>query len=223
MRFRLAISAVLVAACSLVATTALVTTGSAAPPLTANSGKPPKPPKPTPTPTATPKPTPTPPPVNPADADFVSMMIPHHYQALLMSQMAPTRTNDQAVRSIASQIDVEQGLEITTMQSWQSWNGLEVTDAEKAYQEHLQDPMMLEMMGMATPEQMAALSAANGAAFEVMYLRLMIRHHQGALDMLADVLVHGSDETLRGWANDMYVTQQAQINWMQNLLASKTS
>ncbi|HEX5596868.1 MAG TPA: DUF305 domain-containing protein [Micromonosporaceae bacterium] len=213
-------SAVLVAVCSLVATTALATTGSAAPPVPAKNGKPPKPtPSPTPTPTASP----TPPPVNPADADFVSMMIPHHYQALLMSQMAPTRAIDEAVRAIASQIDVEQGLEITMMQSWQSWNGLEITDAEEAYQEHLQDPLMLEMMGMATPEQMAALSAAIGADFEVMYLRLMIRHHEGALDMLADVLANGSDEILRGWANDMYVTQQAQINWMQDLLASKTS
>ena len=149
-------------------------------------------------------------------------MIPHHYQALLMSRMAPTRSNDQAVLAIAGQIDAEQGLEITTMQSWQSWNHLEVTNAEQAYQEHLQDPMMLEMMGMATPEQMAALSAADGADFDVMFLRLMIRHHQGALDMCTDVLTNGSDEILRGWATDMYVTQQAQINWMQDLLADKT-
>lgn len=108
------------------------------------------------------------------------------------------------------------------MQAWQSWNRLEVTDAEQAYEEMLQDPMMLEMMGMASPEQMAALSASNGAAFDVMYLRLMIRHHQGALDMIVDVLANGSDEILRGWASDMHVTQQAQINWMQDLLASKT-
>jgi uncharacterized protein (DUF305 family) len=160
--------------------------------------------------------------VNPVDADFVNMMIAHHYQALLMSQMAPTKTTDHAVLSIAGQIDAEQGLEITMMQSWQSWNRLEVTNAEEAYQEMVQDPMMVEMMGMATPEQMAALSATQGAAYDVMFLRLMIRHHQGALDMIADVLANGSDEILRGWANDMYVTQQAQINWMQDLLASKT-
>lgn len=218
MRFRLAIGAVLVAACSLLATTTLVTVGSAAPPLAAKSGKPPKP-----TATPTPTPTATPLPVSPADSDFASMMIPHHYQALLMSRMASTRANDQAVLSIAGNIDAEQGLEITMLQAWQSWNGIEVTDAEEAYQEHLQDPMMLEMMGMATPEQMTALSAATGADFDVMFLQLMIRHHQGALDMCADILANGSDETLGLWANDMYVTQQAQINWMQDLLASKTS
>ena len=217
MRLRTAMSAVLVAACSLVATAALVTSASAAP--AGTSGKPPKP-TPTPTPT-TPSPTP-PPPVNPADAEFVTMMIAHHYQALLMSRMAPTSASDEAVLAIAGQIDVEQGLEITMMQSWQSWNGLEITDAEQAYQDMLRDPMMVEMMGMATPEQMAALSASRGADFDVLFLRLMIRHHQGALDMIAEVLANGSDEVLRGWATDMYVTQQAQLNWMQDLLASKT-
>ena len=149
-------------------------------------------------------------------------MIPHHYQALLMSQMAPTRSSDQAIRSLAGQIDAEQGLELTMMQGWQSGNRLEVTNAEQAYEEMVQDPMMVEMMGMASPEQMAALSAAQGADFDVMFLRLMIRHHQGAIDMCVDVLANGSDEILRTWANDMLVTQQAQINWMQDLLASKT-
>jgi uncharacterized protein (DUF305 family) len=218
MRLRTAISAVLVAACSVVGPTALVTTAPAAPP----PGKGAKPPKPTPTPSPTPTATPTPAPVNPADADFVGMMIPHHYQALLMSRMAPTKASDPAVRSIAGQIDAEQGLEISMMQSWQSWNHLEITNAQQAYEEMVQDPMMVEMMGMASPEQMAALSAANGSAFDVLFLRLMIRHHQGALDMIVDVLANGSDDILRLWANDMYVTQQAQINWMQDLLASKT-
>jgi uncharacterized protein (DUF305 family) len=214
MRIRTAISAVLVVGCAVAGTAALA---PAAPP----PGKG-KPPKPTPTATATPTPSPTPGPVNSADADFVAMMIPHHYQALLMSRMAPTQAGDQAVRSIAGNIEAEQGLEITTMQSWQSQHGLEVTNAQQSYEEMVQDPMMVEMMGMASPEQMAALSASQGAAFDVLFLRLMIRHHQGALDMITEVLTNGTDDLLRQWANDMYVTQQAQINWMQDLLDSKT-
>jgi uncharacterized protein (DUF305 family) len=214
MRLRTAISAVLIAGCVVAGTAALA---PAAPP----PGKG-KPPTPTPTATATATSTPTPAPVNSADADFVGMMIPHHYQALLMSRMAPTRSSDQAVRSIAGNIEAEQGLEITTMQSWQSGHGLDVTDAQRSYEEMVQDPMMVEMMGMASPEQMAALSASQGAAFDVLFLRLMIRHHQGALDMITEVLSNGSDDLLRQWATDMYVTQQAQINWMQDLLASKT-
>ena len=216
MNLRRAIGAALLAAAlSLLATTVLATAAPAAPP--PGKGKPPKP-TPTPTPTATP----APPQVNPADAEFVSMMIPHHYQALVMSRMGPTRSSDQEVLALAGQIDVEQGLEITMMQAWQSWNGLQVTDAEMAYNMMLQDPMMLEHMGMASPAQMAALSASQGTDFDVLYLQLMIRHHQGALGMLVDVLTNGSDVILAEWANEMYMTQLVQINWMQAMLDSKT-
>ena len=148
--------------------------------------------------------------------------VSHHYQALVMSRMAPTRSSDQDLIALAGQIEVEQDLEIMMMQSWQSWNGLDVTDAETAYNELLQDPMMLEQMGMATPAQLDALSAAQGNDFDILYLQLMIRHHEGALDMIDHVLTHGSDEILAQWANDMLVTQQTQIFWMEDMLAGKT-
>lgn len=226
MRFRKAASAVLVVVFSFAAT-ALMTTGGAE---TAEAKPPPGKGKNAPststttetgsTTTGTGSTTSTS--VNPVDADFVSMMIPHHQQALVMSQMAPSRSNDQNLLALASQIEVEQGLEISMMQAWQSWNGLEVTDAEQAYQDVLQDPMMLEDMGMATPEQLDALSAAQGTEFDVLYLQLMIQHHEGALDMIVEVLSHGSDQTLMWWANDMFVTQQSQIFWMDSMLANKT-
>ena len=154
-----------------------------------------------------------------ADEDFVMMMIPHHFQAIVMSEMAATRSNNQTLRALASRIDVEQDLEITMMQNWQGWNGLEVTDAEAAYQEMLQDPMMLHHMGMATPAELNALSASSGAAFDQMYLELMIRHHQGAIDMIVDVLINGSDFILQQWANDMGVAQETQIAQMQAMLS----
>lgn len=225
MSIRKTLSAFMVVALSFFAITAVmattsVTTAEAKPPPGKGKSKPA--PEPSPSPSPTPAPTPTTPSVNPADAEFVGHMIPHHYQALLMSQMAPTRSNDQNLIALASQIEVEQGLEISMMQAWQSWNGLPVTDAETAYHHHLHDPMMVEQMGMATPQEMAALSAAQGTAFDVLYLQLMIRHHEGALGMIEDVLIHGSDEILAGWASDMLVTQQAQIYWMEDMLAQKT-
>lgn len=224
MRFRKALSAALVVMCSVVAASALmaatlmtttsVTTAEAAPP---GKGKP------TPTPTPTPTATPTQGPVDPADAEFVNMMIPHHYQALIMSRMAPSRSNDPNLIALAGSIEIEQELEIAVMQGWQSENGLEVTNAAMAYNDLIMHHAHhLEEMGMATPAQLAALSAAEGNDFDVLYLQLMIRHHQGALDMIVHVLMHGSDETLAQWANDMYVTQQAQINWMQAMLADKS-
>lgn len=159
---------------------------------------------------------------NPADAEFVSMMIPHHYQALVMSRMAPARSNDQTLLALASRIDVEQDLEIYMMQSWQIWNGLEVTNAEQAYQQVLQNPEMLEQMGMATPEELDDLSASTGTAFDVLYLQLLIEHHEGALDMLVNVLTNGSDEILQQWATDMLTTQYTQILQMEAMLAEMT-
>ncbi|MCN9243542.1 DUF305 domain-containing protein [Streptomyces sp. RY43-2] len=159
---------------------------------------------------------------NNADADFVAMMIPHHQQALILSRMAPSRSGDSDLRALADRIDVEQGLEIYMMQSWQEWNGLEKTDPQQAYEEMLQDPMMVEKMGMATPEELDQLSAATGNAFDVQYLRLMIKHHNGAIDMLTEVLTNGTDETIQTWATDMLATQYAQVQMMQQMLDDKS-
>jgi uncharacterized protein (DUF305 family) len=159
---------------------------------------------------------------NDADTEFVSMMIPHHYQALVMSEMAPTRSSNTELLALASRIDVEQELEISTMQRWQAWNGHPVTNAQQAYEQMLQNPAMLEQMGMATPAELADLSAASGTAFDVLYLELMIEHHEGALDMLLNVMINGSDFIIQQMAGDMYVTQYTQILQMQQMLADLT-
>ena len=139
-----------------------------------------------------------------------------------MSRLAATRSSDSQVRAFAERIDVEQGLEISMLQGWQGWNGVQVTDAAQAYQMMLSMPMMLEQMGMATPAEMDALRAASGTAFDRLYLELMIDHHQGALTMLEDVIINGSDETLQYWATDMLTTQYTQVWQMQQMLADIT-
>ncbi|WP_298325782.1 DUF305 domain-containing protein [Haloactinopolyspora sp.] len=159
---------------------------------------------------------------NDVDVEFVEMMIPHHYQALVMSRMAPDRSSDPSLLSLADRIDVEQGLEISMMQNWQRWHDLEVTDAEQAYHHMLQHPEMLEAMGMATPEELDQLSASSGTAFDVLYLQLMIEHHQGAITMLVDVISNGNDVTLEQWATDMLTTQHTQVQQMEGMLADKT-
>lgn len=161
--------------------------------------------------------------VNPVDAEFVSMMIPHHYQALIMSRMVPERSANEDLRALARRIDIEQSVEIGSMQAWQNWNGLEVTDPQEAYEALLDDPMHLEHMGMATPEELEDLSAAEGTAFDVLFLQLMIEHHQGAVDMATDVLINGSDAVLQQMATDMLTTQYTQILQMEAMLADMTS
>jgi uncharacterized protein (DUF305 family) len=154
------------------------------------------------------------------DAEFVRMMIPHHHQALVMSEMAPTRTTNGTLLALAGRIHVEQDIEIDTMQRWQAWNGLEVTDAEQSYEQILQNPAMLQLMGMATPAELAALSAASGTAFDALYLELMIVHHQGALSMLLNVMIYGTDFVIQQMVWDMYITQYTQILQMQQMLAA---
>ncbi|AYY13377.1 DUF305 domain-containing protein [Actinobacteria bacterium YIM 96077] len=160
---------------------------------------------------------------NPADVEFVTMMIPHHFQALVMSAMAPDRSEDDELLAMANRIDVAQTVEIDTMQGWQSRNGLEVTDAQESYEEVLQQPDLLEQMGMATPAELDDLSAAEGTAFDVQFLELMIEHHEGAVRMTIEVITNGSDPVIQQMATDMLTTQSTQIQQMEAMLEDKTS
>ena len=155
---------------------------------------------------------------NSADADFVMMMIPHHFQALVLSGLVEDGGSDAEVRALAERIEIEQNGEILMMQGWESSHGLEVTDAEEAYQEMLQDPEMVEEMGMATPAELEDLSSAQGTAADLLFLQLMIKHHQGAINMLLDVITNGSDPQMQEWALDMLSVQTVQVDMMQQML-----
>lgn len=155
---------------------------------------------------------------NRADKRFVRMMIPHHFQALVMSRMAPARAGDQDVRALASRIDVEQSGEITMMQSWQGWNGSGTTNPRRAYRRMMRRPAMIEMMGMATRDELASMRAASGTEFDRLYLELMIDHHEGAIRMLTDVIINGQDFLLEDWATGMLTTQYTQVQQMQAML-----
>jgi len=154
---------------------------------------------------------------NDVDAEFTRMMIPHHYQAIVMSELAPDRAADPELKSLADRILTEQGLEIQMMRGWQGRNGLPVTDPETAYQDLLTKPDMLEQMGMATKEEMDRLASLSGADFDRLYLDLMIPHHDGAVIMLRDVILNGSDQQLNQMAQDMMSTQKAQIAIMDEM------
>lgn len=168
--------------------------------------------------TTTDAPPPPPSSANEADADFVRMMIPHHHQALVLSRLAPDRTTNSELLALAGRIDVEQTIEITTMQQWQAQNGFDETDPESAYMMMMQDPMMIEMMGMATQAELDQLETLSGTAFDKLFLQLMIDHHQGAIDMCVQVMTHGQEPVLQSMANEMLTTQSTQIFQMQAML-----
>ena len=159
---------------------------------------------------------------NMADRMFAKMMIPHHYQAIVMTRLAPKRAKGKRVRAIADRIRAEQSIEIDSLQGWQGRSGLSVTDEQHSYQHMLHDHDMLEEMGMATPKQMKKLRAADGRAFDKMLLRLMIPHHKGAIRMAEDVATDGNDLFLRQMAVDMIDSQSRQVYDMRQILKDIT-
>src|SRR4051812_40505758 len=135
-----------------------------------------------------------------ADVEFAAKMIPHHAQALQMSALAPDHARSPKVKAMAARIEAEQKPEIELFKSWLRERGQEVPEADGGMAGHDHGSMDMsapDMPGMATPEQLAALAAADGTAFDRMFLTLMIRHHQGALTM-ADARAAGGMETRMG-------------------------
>lgn len=148
------------------------------------------------------------------EVGFVQMMIPHHAQALEMSALAPDRASDGRVKALASRVDAAQKVEIETMRSWLKQNPNAVLKAHG--RNH--GGNHADMPGMATPEQLKELREARGEAFDRLYLKLMITHHEGALTMAKDVLDKGTDVTVQQMARDVQSTQMAEIGRMKDIL-----
>lgn len=155
---------------------------------------------------------------NDADIRYVRMMIPHHYQALVLTRLVPERSSSEQVRGLAARINDAQRVEIDAMQAWQKQHGLEVTDPKASYQRQLRHPAHLEAMGMATPEEVAKLEAAQGQEFDVLFLRLMKEHHSGAITMSEKVVADGNAVLLHQMALDIIATQRDEIRRMRDLL-----
>jgi uncharacterized protein (DUF305 family) len=156
---------------------------------------------------------------SPADARFMSDMIPHHHQALQMAELVADRTNNPELIDVAGRINASQGDEIEFMQSWLRDRGEPVSDptAHDAMHTHH------SMAGMATPKQMAELAASKGIAFDRLFLTLMIRHHEGAVTMVEELLEQpGSayDPILFEFTNDVTNDQTAEIERMNAMLVS---
>jgi uncharacterized protein (DUF305 family) len=137
---------------------------------------------------------------------FAQMMIPHHQQALDMVALAEEKTTNTDILHVAGHIKDAQAPEVATMTSWLSAAGVPIDS------DH---PM--EMDGMLTDAEMAALEAATGEEFERLFLSGMIKHHQGALDML--YLLNDSAKTEVITFGDMIrKVQSKEITDMQALL-----
>lgn len=152
-----------------------------------------------------------------ADVSFLQGMISHHSQAMEMSALADTRALTEEVKSLAGRIALSQEDEIAMMQGWLEDGGFEVP---AAHAHHAGD---FELMpGMATPEEMAALEQASGSEFDRLYLERMIEHHNGALEMVDDLLnQYGAarNPALYAFTSDVTSDQTSEIERMDTMLA----
>jgi uncharacterized protein (DUF305 family) len=158
-----------------------------------------------------------------ADVQFMSHMIGHHAQAIVMSGWAPTHGADASVQTLAARIINAQQDEIATMQNWLRDRGKPVPEARATGMKMKMNGVEHEMLmpGMLTDEEMAALDRARGPEFDRLFLNGMIKHHQGAIDMV-DVLFKSygaaQDETVFRLASDVYADQSIEIDRMQKML-----
>jgi uncharacterized protein (DUF305 family) len=162
-----------------------------------------------------------------ADVHFMTGMIGHHAQALVMSAMAPTHGASPAVQRLAARIINAQRDEIATMERWLGDRGQPVPEV------HIEGTTLMvhgarghamdhaSMPGMLSPAQIAELDAARGAAFDRLFLTYMIQHHGGAVVMVDDLFAsdgaaqHADTFKL---ASDIQVDQRTEIARMQRML-----
>lgn len=145
-----------------------------------------------------------------AEVTFVTDMVPHHAQALEMASLAPERASDRRVRALAERIVADQGPEIATMQTWLEQNGLPAADEDGGHGGHA-------MPGMATEADVARLVAARGPAFDRLFLQLMVKHHEGALAMVAEAGTV-ANVVVADMVADTGAKQAAEIGRMTQLL-----
>lgn len=170
------------------------------------------------------------PPASPADVQFMQGMIMHHAQAVEMTALIESHTENKDLRSLGARISRSQSDEIKFMKRWLVSRGQSISEAmpdmhhmkmpDSHHTKMSHEPMAL-MPGMLTPEQMQALRKAKGEEFDHLFLTGMIQHHGGALTMVKDLFDTagaGQDAELFNFATDVDSGQRAEIRIMQNML-----
>lgn len=151
----------------------------------------------------------------PADVKFMQGMIGHHAQALEMTALIAERTQRPEMKLLGQRISVSQADEINMMRTWLTDRGQELP-SEHAH--HMPGGMM---PGMLSDEQMAELAAAKGEAFDRLFLRYMIQHHEGALSMVEDLFKTpgaGQEGGINAFAADVDSDQRMEIDRMRAML-----
>jgi uncharacterized protein (DUF305 family) len=162
------------------------------------------------------------PPRSPADVQFMQGMIMHHAQAVEMTALIESSTQNKELRLLGARISKSQSDEIEFMKRWLTTRGEPISLAMPEMPGmDMSKPML--MPGMLTPKQMEALKKAKGAEFDQLFLTGMIQHHNGALIMVKDLFDtagSGQDAELFSFTTDVDSGQRAEIRIMQTMLGA---
>jgi uncharacterized protein (DUF305 family) len=167
-------------------------------------------------------------PRSPKDVEFMQGMIMHHSQAVEMTALIESRTENKELRLLGARISQSQSDEMKFMTRWLKVRGeqtsmpmpemkMDMPGMDMSSHQHL-------MPGMLTPAQMDALKKAKGAEFDRLFLTGMIQHHTGALTMVKDLFETGGagqDAELFNFATDVDSGQRAEIRIMETMLGEK--
>lgn len=172
-----------------------------------------------------------------ADVTFMTEMIGHHAQAILISRWVPSHTDDAEMRTLAARIINAQTDDIALMRRWLAERGKPVpsvtpegvlvpppadpNDEHAGHDMGGHDHSM--MAGMLTPAQLTELDAARGDQFNILFLQRMINHHRGAVTMVQTLIRDGGaiDETVFRFAADVEVDQSTEIRRMLTMLLER--
>jgi uncharacterized protein (DUF305 family) len=160
-----------------------------------------------------------------ADARFMTGMIGHHAQAIVMAGWAPSHGASPAIQTLCARIINAQRDEIASMQRWLGDRGLPVPEPSPGPMKMMMNGMEHEMLmpGMLTEDQMHQLDQARGPEFDRLFLTFMIQHHKGAVSMVKDLFGSkgaAQDEAVFKFANDVSVDQSTEIARMEKMLAA---
>lgn len=164
------------------------------------------------------------PPHSPADTQFMQNMIMHHAQAVEMTALMDTHTENKDLRSLGARISRSQADEIKFMKRWLATRGEPVAPPMHHMPGMDMSSHSMLMPGMLTPTQMEALGKAKDADFDRLFLEGMIQHHKGALTMVKDLFDTagaGQDAELFNFTTDVDSGQRAEIRIMQTMLGVK--
>ena len=153
------------------------------------------------------------------DAGFAREMSVHHIQAVTMAGIERDNTASPALRILAADIETEQQFQIGEMQGWlDNWNLSRNSPHPMAWMGHADAVHNGLMPGMATDVQMKQLASLHGKALDILFLQLMIRHHQGGIPMAQYAAAHASEPFVRDLATAMNTAQSNELIQMEQLL-----